>query len=36
MYHSWADLLFRTLQIDVLACPGCGGCLRLISTIAAS
>jgi hypothetical protein len=31
--HSWADLLSRTFQIDVLACPGCGGRLRLISTI---
>lgn len=31
--HSWADLLSRTFQIDVLACPGCGGRLRLIATI---
>jgi hypothetical protein len=32
-YHSWADLLSRTFQIDALACPGCGGRLPLISTI---
>jgi hypothetical protein len=33
-YHAWSDLLSRTFQIDVLACPGCGGRLRLIATIA--
>jgi hypothetical protein len=32
-YRSWADLLSRTFQIDALVCPGCGGRLRLISTI---
>jgi hypothetical protein len=33
-YYSWADLLRRTFAIDVLACPGCGGRLRLLATIA--
>jgi hypothetical protein len=27
-------LLRRTFAIDVLACPGCGGRLRLLATIA--
>jgi len=27
-YFSWADLLRRTFEIDVLACPDCGGKLR--------
>jgi len=31
--RTWAGLLSRTFQIDVLACPGCGGRLRLVSTI---
>ncbi len=31
--YRWADLMRRTLDIDVLACPGCGGRLRLIATI---
>jgi len=33
-YYPWADLLRRTFAIDVLACPGCGGRLRLLATIA--
>jgi hypothetical protein len=30
---SWASLLERTFAIDILACPECGGRLRLIATI---
>jgi hypothetical protein len=33
-HYPWADLLRRTFAIDVLACPGCGGRLRLLATIA--
>lgn len=33
-YFTWADLLRRTFAIDVLACPDCGGRLRLLATIA--
>jgi uncharacterized protein YbaR (Trm112 family) len=29
----WAELLRRTFKIDVLACPDCGGRLRLLATI---
>jgi hypothetical protein len=32
-YCTWASLLERTFAIDVLACPECGGRLRLITTI---
>src|ERR1043166_8876834 len=32
-YVAWAALLERTFAIDVLACPECGGRLRLIATI---
>ena len=32
--YVWADLLERTFAIDVLACPDCGGRLRLLATIA--
>jgi hypothetical protein len=32
-YFAWADLLRRCFQIDVLACPTCGGRLRLLATI---
>ena len=32
-YIGWAELLRRTFAIDVLACPGCGGRLRLLATI---
>ena len=30
---AWAELLRRTFAIDVLACPDCGGRLRLVATI---
>jgi hypothetical protein len=32
-HTPWADLLRRTFGIDILACPGCGGRLRLLATI---
>src|SRR5207249_6990482 len=32
-YTSWADLLRRTFEIDILACPECGGRLRFLATI---
>ncbi len=32
-HFAWADLLRRTFEIDVLACPDCGGRLRLLATI---
>ena len=31
--HHWADLMRRTFGFDVLACPRCGGRLRLIALI---
>ena len=31
---AWAELLRRTFGLDVLACPDCGGRLRLVTTIA--
>ncbi len=30
---SWAALMRRAFEIDVLACPRCGGRLRLIATV---
>ena len=30
---TWADLMHRAFGIDVLACPNCGGRLRLIATL---
>ena len=30
---SWAALVHRAFAIDVLACPHCGGRLRLIATL---
>jgi hypothetical protein len=30
---SWAALMHRVFGIDVLACPHCGGRLRLIATL---
>jgi hypothetical protein len=30
---SWAALMHRAFAIDVLACPQCGGRLRLIATL---
>jgi hypothetical protein len=32
-HFPWADLLRRTFEIDILACPDCGGRLRLLATI---
>ena len=32
-YVAWADLLRRIFAIDILACPDCGGRLRLLATI---
>ena len=32
-YWAWADLMRRAFEIDVLACPRCGGRLRLIAII---
>jgi hypothetical protein len=30
---AWADLMRRAVDVDVLACPRCGGRLRLIATV---
>ena len=30
---TWAALLRRVLALDVLACPRCGGRLRVIATV---
>jgi len=32
-HWAWARLMHRAFEIDVLACPRCGGCLRLIATV---
>jgi hypothetical protein len=32
-YWAWADLMRRSFDVDVLACPRCGGRLRWIATI---
>jgi len=32
-HWTWADLMRRAFGIDVLACPRCGGRLRLIATV---
>src|SRR5262249_59749811 len=32
-HFPWAELLRRTFEIDILACPDCGGRLRLVATI---
>ena len=32
-HWAWADLMRRAFDIDGLACPRCGGRMRLISTI---
>ena len=32
-YWSWAKLMQRAFELDVLACPRCGGRLRLIATV---
>jgi len=33
-HFAWAELLRRVFAIDILACPDCGGRLRLLATIA--
>ena len=30
---SWPDLLRHTFAVDVLACPRCGGRMRVVATI---
>jgi hypothetical protein len=32
--NRWAELMRRTFGVDVLACPRCGGRLRLMALIA--
>ena len=32
-YRPWAELLQRCFSIDVLACPGCGGRMRLVALV---
>jgi len=32
-YWSWAALMHRAFETDVLACPHCGGRLRFIATV---
>jgi hypothetical protein len=32
-HFAWANLMRRAFEIDVLACPRCGGRLRLLGTI---
>jgi hypothetical protein len=32
-HWAWADLMRRAFDIDVLACPRCGGRLQLIATV---
>ncbi len=32
-HWAWADLMRRAFDVDVLACPRCGGRLRLIATL---
>jgi hypothetical protein len=32
-HWSWAKLMRRAFEIDVLSCPRCGGPLRLIATV---
>ena len=31
--YQWAELMRRTFGFDVLACPRCGGRLRLVALI---
>jgi hypothetical protein len=31
--YSWAQLLRRVFLVDVLICPHCGGCLRILCAI---
>ena len=32
-YRPWAELMKRTFSLDVLACPSCGGRLRLLALV---
>ena len=32
-YWAWADFMRRAFELDVLACPRCGGRMRLLATI---
>ena len=32
-YWSWAELMRRAFDLDVLACPRCGSRMRLIATV---
>ena len=32
-YWTWAALMHRAFAIDVLACPNCGGRMRLVGTL---
>jgi hypothetical protein len=32
-HWAWAALMRRAFDVDVLACPHCGGRLRLIATV---
>lgn len=36
LLRRWADLMRRVFEVDVLACPGCGGRLRLVAVLDAS
>ena len=33
--RRWADLMRRAFEVGVLACPGCGGRLRLLALLEA-
>ena len=32
-YRPWAERMKRTFSLDVLACPSCGGRLRLVALV---
>ena len=32
-HYAWAALMRRAFDVDVLACPRCGGRLRLLATV---
>ena len=32
-YYSWAELMRRVFEVDVLECPDCHGPLRIVSAI---
>ena len=31
--YSWAELMRRVFEVDVLECPECGGAMRILSAI---